>query len=426
MKHIKIVNTIDDAKNLVAKSLIYDNIHKTKINWLKQPDQGEVFSINEGTDGNLMPDMFKISITYHNIDSSLTYDLGFGDALDILKVALNGREIDKSTLTSLVFDNDGDNILDVYINKDPNNESVDIHWSNVSPEIDPVTVHINKYIGNIPFLSYNIKEVICDAPIIKIRDSIFGSTNIESFEYDGVIEYIGNNGFMSCKNLKSIELKDGLQYIGNSAFDSSGLTGELTLPNSIKSIGNNAFGCCSGLKSVTIYNGDILESGVFSDCTNIENIIIYNMKIYISSIFNSTNIKSVTLYNTEIINSGAFSGCTSLTQITLPNNLTIIRSGAFAGCIGLTELTLPNSITIIDSGAFSGCSGLTGELTLPNSLKSIGYSSFEGCTNATIYVPETIETINNGAFNGVKKVILKNYTRFDNWQTWGATEIVEK
>ena len=114
MKHIKIVNTIDDAKNLVAKSLIYDNIHKQNINWLQQPDQGEVFSINEGADGNLMSDMFKISITYHNIDSSLTYNLGFGDDLDISKVIFNGREIDKSTLTSFVFDNNGDNVLDVY------------------------------------------------------------------------------------------------------------------------------------------------------------------------------------------------------------------------------------------------------------------------------------------------------------------------
>ena len=103
MKHIKIVNTIDDAKNLVAKSLIYDKIHKQNINWLQQPDQGEVFSLNAGADGNLMSDMFKISITYHNINSSLTYDLGFGDAIDILKVALNGREIDKSTLTKFCF-----------------------------------------------------------------------------------------------------------------------------------------------------------------------------------------------------------------------------------------------------------------------------------------------------------------------------------
>ena len=313
MKHIKIVNTIDDAKDLVAKSLIYDNIHKQNINWLQQPDQGEVFSINEGADGNLMPDMFKISITYHNINSSLTYDLGFGDALDILKVALNGREINKSTLTSFVFDNDGDNVLDIYINKDPNNESVDIHWSNVSPAIDPVTVYINKYISNIPKLSANIKEVICDAPTIKINAGIFGSTNIESFKYDGVIKYIGDNGFRGCKNLKSIELKDGLQYIGNSAFDSS----------------------------------------------------------------------------------------------------------------GLTQLTLPNSLTSIKSGAFSGCSGLT-QLTLPNSLTSIGDSAFAGCTNVIIHVPETIETIGYAAFGGVKKVILKNYTRFDNWQSWYATEIVEE
>ena len=126
------------------------------------------------------------------------------------------------------------------------------------------------------------------------------------------------------------------------------------------------------------------------------------MKTYISGIFNSTNIKSVTLHNTEIINYGGFSSCTSLTQLTLPNNLTIIRGGAFVGCTSLTEITLPDSITIIDSGAFAGC------------------------TNATIYIPETIETIRNSAFGGVKKIVLKNYTRFDNWQTWGATEIVEE
>ena len=291
MKHIKIVNTIEDAKNLVAKSLIYDNIHKQNINWLQQPDQGEVFSINEGADGNLMPDMFKISITYHNIDSSLTYNLGFGDDLDISKVTFNGREIDKSTLSNFIFDNDGDNVLDIYINKDPNKESVRIYWNDVSPAIDPVTVHVNKYISNIPRFSNNVKRIICDAPKIKIINVISGSTNIESFEYDGIIEYIGNNGFRACKNLKSIELKNGLQYIGNSAFDSSGLTGELTLPNSLTSIG----------------------------------------------------------------------------------------SGAFANCI-----------------------------------------------NAIIHVPETIETIDSGAFGGVKKVILKNYTRFDNWQSWYATEIVEE
>ena len=383
MKHIKIVNTIDDAKNLVAKSLIYDKIHKQNINWLQQPDQGEVFSINEGTDGNLMSDMFKISITYHNINSSLTYDLGFGDALDILKVALNGREIEKSTLTSFVFDNDGDNVLDVYINKDPNNESVDIHWNNVSPEIDPVTVHINKYISNIPRLSANIKEVICDAPTIKINAGIFGSTNIESFKYDGVIKYIGDNGFRGCKNLKSIELKDGLQYIGNSAFDSSGLT-QLTLPNSLTSIKSGAFSGCSGLTQLTLSN-------------------------------NLTTIEDGTFYN-----------CSGLTgELTLPDSITSIGNSAFSGCSGLTQLTLPDSLTTIEDGTFYNCTSLT-ELILPDSLSSIGNGAFANCINAIIHVPETIETIDSGAFGGVKKVILKNYTRFDNWQSWYATEIVEE
>ena len=105
MKQIRIINNLNDGKNLVAKSLIYDKIHKQNINWLKQPDQGESFSVNEDVDGNLIADIFKISITYHNINSSLTYDLGFTDDSYILKVTFNGREIDKSTLTNFVFDN---------------------------------------------------------------------------------------------------------------------------------------------------------------------------------------------------------------------------------------------------------------------------------------------------------------------------------
>ena len=385
MKQIRIINNLNDGKNLVAKSLIYDKIHKQNINWLKQPDQGESFSVNEDIDGNLIADIFKISITYHNIDSLLTYDLGFGDDLYILKVAINDREIDKSTLNSFVFDNDGDNVLDVYINKDPNNENVDIHWYDVSPEIDPVTVHINKYISNIPKLFTNIKDVICDAPTIKIEEGIFDSTNIESFKCDGVIKYIGRDAFRQCTNLKSIEFKDGLQFIEDNAFEMCyGLTGKLALPNSLISIGNNAFNECTSLTELTL--GNSLTS----------------------------------------IGDNAFNYCTSLTgELTLPNIISI-GDNAFNGCEGLTKLIFGNSLTSIGNNAFNGCYGLTGKLTLPDSLISIGESAFIWCTDLTIYVPETIETIGNDAFKGVKKVVLKNYTRFDNWQTWGATEIVEE
>ena len=49
----------------------------------------------------------------------------------------------------------------------------------------------------------------------------------------------------------------------------------------------------SGLKNVTIYNGDGLSDSVFNRCQNIENIIIHSMKKYISDIFNYTNVKTV-------------------------------------------------------------------------------------------------------------------------------------
>ena len=580
MKQINIVNTIDDAKDLIAKQLIYDNTQK-KIIWTIQPNQGENFSLYEDNDGNIGPDIFVVSITYHDIDSSKEYQI-YSDfrSMKVVKIVYNNREIERyvyvnetnyyDILYRFKFDNDGDNTVYFYFSKDFTNEEYKLlSETTIDNSTGFTTVYLNKYISDIPELGL-VKRIICDAPVIRIlfNHCFFNPYILESFEYSGIIEhigdeafncnpgdenikfkymsldfkegltyignnafhyapiagnlnipstckYVGNDAFNSCKNITSVTINDGVEYIGQHAFYGltvtsitipgtvktlervidycqnlesiilkdgieniendlasqcpnlkyveipgtvkklnkyilqtnknietvilgdgieyiddevfrqcsllieinipnsvnhigsnafercAGLT-EITLPNSLTSIGQYAFASCTSLKSVTINNGDILSSNVFNGCTNIENITINNTKTLNNIFDTSKKIKSVTLNNTEIIRDSIFAGCTGLTELTLSNNLKSIGQYAFAGCTGLTELTLSDSLTSIGNGAFANC------------------------INAIIHVPETIETIDSGAFGGVKKVILKNYTRFDNWQSWYATEIVEE
>ena len=400
MKQINIVNTINEAKNLVAKQLIYDNAQK-KIIWTIQPNQGENFSLYEDNDDNIGPDIFVVSITYHNIDSSKEYQI-YSDfrSMKVVKIVYNDREIERyvyvdetnyyDILYRFKFDNDGDNTVHFYFSKDFTNEEYILLDSGTIKSSLSITVYLNKYISNIPTLGL-VDKIICDAPVIKINKSkFFNPYKLESFEYSGVIEYITDNAF-DCSpggesvkfKYMSLNFKEGLTYIGNNAFQYALIVGNLNIPSTCKYVGNNAFDSCKNITSVTINDG------------------------------------------VEYIGQHAFYNCTGLIELTLPNSLTSIEEWTFYNCTGLTELTLGNSLTSIGDSAFFNCMGLT-EIILPNSIKSIGNSAFVYCTDATIYVPETIETINSGAFGGVKKVVLKNYTRFSNWESWGAREIVEE
>ena len=77
MKQINIVNTINEAKNLVAKQLIYDNAQK-KIIWTIQPNQGENFSLYEDNEDNIGPDIFVVFIILihlKNIKYTLTLEV---------------------------------------------------------------------------------------------------------------------------------------------------------------------------------------------------------------------------------------------------------------------------------------------------------------------------------------------------------------
>lgn len=113
--------------------------------------------------------------------------------------------------------------------------------------------------------------------------------------------------------------------------------------------------------------------------------------------FASTNMTSIT-FNGQItaIGDGAFANSSSLTMVSGLDHLYTIPANAFSGCSALTSFTIGESVIIVGSNAFSGA-GLT-SIYIPASVVSIENGAFEGCPIARFSVSE--DNRNYASFEG--------------------------
>ena len=113
--------------------------------------------------------------------------------------------------------------------------------------------------------------------------------------------------------------------------------------------------------------------------------------------FASTNMTSIT-FNGQItaIGEGAFANSSVLTIVSGLDHLYTIPANAFSGCSALTSFTIGESVIIVGSNAFSGA-GLT-SIYIPASVVSIENGAFEGCPIASFSVSE--DNRNYASFEG--------------------------
>ena len=215
---------------------------------------------------------------------------------------------------------------------------------------------------------------------------------------------------------KTCEVGDGLNT--SNAIDVS-YSGSLTIPETangytVISIDGHSFDGCSGLTSITIPETVTnIHDDAFSGCAFTEPIynsrfFVFLPRSYVGEYVLPQTIKTICRY--------AFCDCYDLTSVIIPEGVIDIRGEAFYGCSSLTSLTLPESLTSI-GGMCIGCPVTS--INIPESLTSVGYGAFFGCSelkdpayNSRFFVrlpksyeggyviPQTIETICDGAFNG--------------------------
>jgi hypothetical protein len=214
------------------------------------------------------------------------------------------------------------------------------------------------------------------------------------------------------------------------SIESYGMSGlklqNITIPSTLKSIGFHGQDWCD-YKGVNVYITDLaawcnIDFQMYNGYAGnyCANPLSNKGSLYLNGELVSHLIVPE---GTTAIKTLAFIGCTSIEKVTIPGSVTTIGSCAFRDCINLTDvdmqegvrtiehaafsntsiinLWLPNSIELIENGVFSGCKQLV-SINIPDNLKELESTLFYGCNSLTTIIISSnskLTTISNSQYS---------------------------
>ena len=104
------------------------------------------------------------------------------------------------------------------------------------------------------------------------------------------------------------------------------------------------------------------------------------------------------------IGESAFEGNTTVTKVIIPDTVKTIGNNAFKDCTALQSVTLPASLTTIGEQAFCGDTSLK-TLYIPHGTTTISPGAFAESSLEEIYLPDTVTSIDDSAFDGLPDLI---------------------
>lgn len=178
----------------------------------------------------------------------------------------------------------------------------------------------------------------------------------------------------------------------------------IIIPDGIRSIAANTFVNCQNLISVTFSsNCYVIEAEAFQNCPKLTKIIInhgFEDFCYTSGgtpFVNCPNLNSLelpaTIKRVSLGNSDVYS-------VRIQEGAKELPVQIFTHSEKLESVYLPESIEIIKNGAFMGCSQLK-EVHMPSNLKEIEFMAFFNCQNLrTLRIPNSVKSIGHSCFQG--------------------------
>ena len=224
------------------------------------------------------------------------------------------------------------------------------------------------------------------------------------------------------KDVREVTVPDGVTRIGENAFKGCDRLTSVELPSSVTHIGEMAFYGCESLKYITLPDGIIsIGKEAFNETYYYYNnrrgteLYIGNHLIHSSANSNYSDIS--VRAGTKCIADYAFSGCYKVPEITIPASVTHIGYRAFPDSNALISINVSSDNEYYQS--IKGClyskdgktlikyagkkSGLATELALriPEGVTEIAPNACKNASSlSTVYLPETLVTIGEGAFSG--------------------------
>ena len=304
-----------------------------------------------------------------------------------------------------------------------------------------------------------LEKINIPQSLVQIRNDAFAESGIKEFVAPDSFKEIWGNAFKDCKNLEKVDLNKTTS-IGDMSFENCTKLSSIVLPNTLVELGTYVFSGCTLLNNIKmpsnpidITNTFIYGSGYYNDTKNWENGILYLDNYLITTNNDLLNQQSINVKEgTIVIAINAFTNNgKNLKSIVLPEGLKIIGSSAFSSLYSLSQINIPSSVISIGNNAFGGTDlyknqsnwenggfyidnwllavdnvkmtefsvkeGTVGlsdgksdtslfptkatsisSLTLPSTLKYIGNRSFARLKITSLELPETLETIKEGAF----------------------------
>lgn len=318
-------------------------------------------------------------------------------------------------------------------------------------DIDVKIIGANVFKGNT-----NIESVDIKANLYYLVNEQFKScTSLKSVTMPDSINFAYYGTFENCTSLESIKLPDELKSLPNSMFSGCSKLADITfpaklesisgtalintkwledrrkenplvivngilvdgkmyeksslsIPSNIKSIAGDAFSENNNLVSVTIPSSVSMVGGfAFANCANLEKAVLECKATSINGLFTECRkLKEVVLpEGLELIENYSFRYCESLKSIKLPSTIKKLGYEAFASCTSLEQINIPEGTEELGYMTFTYCTNLK-ELELPQSLKKLGERDFNYIGVKELYIPASVESINQAAFDGFKGTIV--------------------
>ena len=177
-----------------------------------------------------------------------------------------------------------------------------------------------------------------------------------------------------------------------------GVFSEIKLPDSILEIGESAFAECRFLKKVIIPDSVTkIGNRAFYYCTALCSVSLPKHLAYIpKECFSGTQLSQITLSNSIVeIQECAFAG-THLQTIVIPDSVRAIGNRVFCYNKELKKAVLSKHLTDIPNGLFRDSP--VEEVYIPDGILDIGDEAFINCSLKSISLPQSLESIGNGAF----------------------------
>lgn len=210
-------------------------------------------------------------------------------------------------------------------------------------------------------------------------------------EYFTENNVVGSYMFYKAKSLISLVLPSTIQKIESYSIQDCDNLATITIPELCKEVESSAIYFCKNLSSIHIGKSlEKFESRNGNSCPALKTITVDANNAYFAS-------DNGILYSKDLDILYKYPSGRTEYSYEIPSSVKIIDDYAF-GNTALESITMPNGLEAIQTGAFDGCKGIL-SIEIPQTVNEIGMFAFQNCAKITkVVIPDQVKELKSYVF----------------------------